>query len=98
MEINMPRLEIKSYYTIMLNGYYLDTNILFYAMPIYDIPNHLTKNIGNIPNDLLFKDYEKAYNYMRHIWEAHYIMRLRKDKLEVVKINKSEEIKYDKFI
>ena len=79
-----PFFKVVPYYTIMLNGYYLDKDI--WLMCICNIPYHMTKNIGDIPDELLFEDYEKAYDYLHNLWEQHYLMRLRKDKLEVVPV------------
>ena len=93
MEIIGPRLKIKSYFTITIDGFYLSSGITY--IKYFDISKYLTKNIAGIPDYLLFNDYDEAIKYEHRMLERHNLVRRNSD-IKIIKINKTEGIEYDR--
>ena len=92
MEITSPRLKINSYFTITIDDYYLTNSITFISL--FDIPKYLTKNISDIPDNLLFNTYDEAIKCGRRMFEKHNLVRRNND-IKIIKINKVEGIEYE---
>lgn len=92
-EITGPRLTIKSYFTITVDGFYLTDHITYISFSA--ISKYLTKNIADIPDDLLFNNYEEAVRCRHIMFDRHNLVRRNSD-IKIININKVEGIAYDR--
>jgi len=93
LELYGFEIKIKSYFTITIDGLYLTGNITF--VDIFDIPMYLTKYIVDIPDILLFNDYNEALRCEYEMLKRHYLLR-KNCSVKIVEINKAEVVRYDR--
>jgi hypothetical protein len=89
IDFNIPKLEIKEYYTITINDYFLTENINLARINYTDIPNYLTKDISKVSTFVLFNSRETAEDQLRQLVSEHYLVR-HNDKVSIAMIRKAE--------
>ena len=84
--IELPRIEIDTYFTVTINDLYLMKDITYTSY--VDISDYLSLAINAIPETLLFSTYESACDLMHRILKAHYLI-AKNDNVKVIRINKA---------
>lgn len=84
--IELPRLEIDTYFTVTINDLYLMKDITYTSY--VDISDYLSLAIDAIPETLLFNSYELACDLKNSILNAHYLLR-KNDNVRVIRVNKA---------
>lgn len=86
MDVELPRIEIDTYFTVTINDLYLMKDITYTSY--VDISDYLSLAINAIPETLLFNSYELACDLKNRILKAHYLLS-KNDSVKVVRINKA---------